>query len=225
MKTRGLVALALILLVVAGGGLYRAHEANLERREAEARAARERVVAEARQRELLAEEVQRRGLDIIIVDSAVPIEEIRQSELVTIRQFRDLPEALLAKGALESAGIESYFADDNMVRLDWFISNLLGGIKLKVRKEDGEEALRVLNQPIPEGFEVEDSDEYQQPRCPRCGSLDINHEAGLDKRFALPGIALGGIPVPVPSDAWKCRLCGHEWHDVPSSETGTQGKE
>jgi hypothetical protein len=51
MKTRGLVALALILRVVAGGGLYRAHEANLERREAEARAARERVVAEARQRE------------------------------------------------------------------------------------------------------------------------------------------------------------------------------
>src|ERR1035437_6572859 len=173
----------------------------------------------------LAEEVQRRGLDITIADSAVPTEEIRQSKLVTIRQFRDLPEALLAKGALASAGIESYFADDNMVRLDWFISNLLGGIKLKVRKEDGEEALRVLNQPIPEGFEVEDSDEYQQPRCPRCGSIDINHEAGLYKRFALPGLALGGIPVPVPRDAWKCQSCGHEWHDVPSSETDSQGKE
>src|ERR1035437_6176896 len=169
----------------------------------------------------LAEEVQRRGLDITIADSAVPTEEIRQSELVTIRQFRDLPEALLAKGSLESAGIDSYFADDNMVRLDWFISNLIGGSKLKVRKEDEEVALQVLSQPIPEDFDVEGLEKYQQPRCPRCGSLDINHEAGLDKRFAAPALALGGIPVPVPRNVWTCQSCGNEWHDVPSSETGT----
>ena len=52
---------------------------------------------------------------------------------VTLRQFRDLPEALLAKGSLESAGIQVYLVDDNMIRMDWFISNLLGGIKLNVR--------------------------------------------------------------------------------------------
>jgi ribosomal protein S27AE len=173
----------------------------------------------------LADEVQRRGLDIDLAESAVPMKDVSQSELVTIRQFRDLPEALLAKGSLESAGIDSYFADDNMVRLDWFISNLIGGIKLKVRKEDEEEASQLLNQPISEDFEVEGSEKYQQPRCPRCGSLDISHEAGLDKRFALPGLALGGIPVPVPRDAWNCGSCGHEWHDAPSSETDTQGKE
>ena len=57
-------------------------------------------------------------------------------ELVTIRQFRDLPEALLAKGSLESAGIECFLADENLVRLDWFISNFIGGIKLKVRVPD-----------------------------------------------------------------------------------------
>ena len=55
-------------------------------------------------------------------------------DLVMIRQFRDLPEALLAKGSLESAGIEAFLVDDNMVRIDWFLSNLLGGIKLSVRK-------------------------------------------------------------------------------------------
>jgi hypothetical protein len=175
--------------------------------------------------QVLADEVQRRGLDFVLAESAVPMKDVNQSELVTIHQFRDLPEALLAKGTLESAGIDSYFADDNMVRLDWFISNLIGGIKLKVRKEDEEEALQVLNQPIPEDFEVEGWEKYQQPRCPRCGSLDINHEAGLDKRFALPGLALGGFPVPVPRDVWKCQSCEHEWHDVPSSETDTQNKE
>jgi hypothetical protein len=57
-----------------------------------------------------------------------------KSDLLTLRKFRDLPEALLAKGALESAGIESQLVDDNMIRMDWFISNLLGGIKLQLTR-------------------------------------------------------------------------------------------
>lgn len=173
----------------------------------------------------LAEEIQRRGLNIALAESAAPMKNVSQSELVTIRQFRALPEALLAKGTLESAGIDSYFADDNMVRLDWFISNLIGGIKLKVRKEDEEEALQVLNQPIPEDFDVEGSEKYQQPQCPRCGSLDISYEAGIDKRFALPGLALGGIPVPVPRNAWTCQSCGNESHDVPNSELESEDQD
>jgi hypothetical protein len=37
--------------------------------------------------------------------------------MVTIRQIRDLPEALLAKGSLESAGIEVVLTDENIVRI------------------------------------------------------------------------------------------------------------
>lgn len=42
-------------------------------------------------------------------------------DMVAIRRFRDLPEALLAKGSLESAGIECALTDENMVRMDWLI--------------------------------------------------------------------------------------------------------
>ena len=77
-------------------------------------------------------------------------DEVEFQKLITIRKFRDLPEALLAKGSLDSAGIESFLGDDNIVRLDWFISNLIGGIKLRVRPEDLEAAEEILNQPIPE---------------------------------------------------------------------------
>jgi hypothetical protein len=49
----------------------------------------------------------------------------------------------LAKGSLEAAGIQAYLVDDNMIRMDWFISNLLGGIKLKVRAEDAEAAVEI----------------------------------------------------------------------------------
>lgn len=77
---------------------------------------------------------------------------------MTIRQFRDLPEAILARGVLESAGIETFLADDNIVRMDWFISNLVGGIKLKVRKEDLEAANEVLQAPVPGELPPENSD-------------------------------------------------------------------
>jgi len=157
-------------------------------------------------------------LNIALAEPAVPMEEVKLRELVAVRQFRDLPEALLAKGSLESTGIECFLVDDNMVRMDWFISNLLGGIKLAVTPEDADAAIEVLEQTIPEDFEVEGMGNYEQPRCPRCGSLDIAHETGLDKRFALPALYAVGIPIPLSRNVWKCESCGHEWHETHSDE-------
>jgi len=165
-------------------------------------------------RQALAEVIASRGLNIRLADS-IPFDQIEWQQLVTIRRFRDLPEALLAKGALEAAGIESFLADENIVRMDWFISGGIGGIRLQVKKEDVEESLSVLGEPIPETFDVEGVGGFEQPKCPRCGSLDIAHQAGVDKRFALPALAVGGIPVPVPRDEWKCQSCGAEWQEVP----------
>ena len=95
-------------------------------------------------REVLTAEIARRDLTPAEVPAAADIELL---DLVTIRQFRDLPEAILARGILDSAGIESFLADENIVRMDWFISNLVGGVKLKVRREDVEAANLVLEQP------------------------------------------------------------------------------
>lgn len=132
-------------------------------------------------------------------------------ELVTIRKFRDLPEALLAKGSLESAGIEALLADDNIIRLDWFWSNLMGGIKLQVDPEDAEAANGILDQPIPEGFDVVGVGEYQQPRCPRCQSLDVGFQE-LDEPVAYVS-AYFGVPIPWKRRAWHCDSCKAEWED------------
>lgn len=104
--------------------------------------------------EALQAEATKRGLNLVI--AAPRGEDVFEfNETVTVRQFRDLPEALLAKGSLESAGIEAYLVDDNMIRMDWFISNLLGGIKLKVRPMDAAAANEILNQPPPENLDSE----------------------------------------------------------------------
>jgi hypothetical protein len=64
-------------------------------------------------------------------------------ELVTIRQFGNMSEALLAKGCLESAGIECFLADANITRLEWPISR---GMRLQVGPDDAETAIAVLDQ-------------------------------------------------------------------------------
>jgi hypothetical protein len=159
------------------------------------------------------DEVARRGLKLAI---AAPRGEnvYEYNQTVTLRQFRDLPEALLAKGSLESAGIEAYLVDDNMIRMDWFISNLLGGIKLKVRAEDAEAASEILNQPIPEMLDVGGVGNFEQPKCPRCQSLDISFEE-LNKPVAYM-TAYAGVPVPLYNQGWSCQGCGNHWEDQTS---------
>ena len=140
--------------------------------------------------EALHAEITKRGLNLEIASPrGEDVFEFNQT--VTLRQFRDLPEALLAKGSLESAGIEAYLVDDNMVRMDWFISNLLGGIKLQVRPQDVEAATAILNQPIPEVLELEGAEGYQQPRCLKCQSFDAAYI--------------------LHSQKWVCGACGYEW--------------
>lgn len=172
-------------------------------------------------REAFHAEIAKRGLKMEI---AAPRGEdvFELNETVMLRQFRDLPEALLAKGSLESAGIQAYLVDDNMIRMDWFISNLLGGIKLKVRAEDAEAAREILNQPIPETLDVEGVGHFEQPKCPRCQSLDISNEE-LNKPVAYL-TAYAGIPVPVYKRGWTCHACGNRWEEqsgTPPEHNGT----
>src|SRR5579863_8850723 len=90
-------------------------------------------------------------------DSA-PDKRTELRDLLTIRQFRDLPEALLAKSVLDSAGIECFLGDDNLIRMDWLWSNLLGGIKLRVRQEDALVASRLLDGEGPVQGDAESSE-------------------------------------------------------------------
>ena len=138
-------------------------------------------------------------------------QQLELRELVTIRQFRDLPEALLAKGSLESAGIECFLADENLVRLDWFISNFIGGIKLNVRAADEANARKILDEPILEGLYVQGVGLYEQPRCPKCQSLDVNFQE-LDRPISYMTAFLH-VPIPVQRPAWHCQSCDAEWEE------------
>jgi len=163
-------------------------------------------------REALRSEMLRRGMELPPAKrgaSETPRTGSEPPGPVMVGRYRDSGEAMIAKSMLDSAGIESFLSDENLVRLDWFYSNLVGGIKLMVREEDGETARKLLEENIPEKFDVTGVGEYAQPRCPQCGSLDVSFDA-LNKQIAYPGLFLN-LPIPVNRRGGKCHACGHEW--------------
>ena len=99
-----------------------------------------------------------------------------------------------------------------MVRMIWYISNLIGGLRLQVRTEDVEAANELLRQPMPEGFEIEGLGPYEQPRCPKCQSLDISFE-DANKGIELGVLWLVDLPLPIRRNRWRCHSCGQLWKE------------
>jgi hypothetical protein len=109
-------------------------------------------LTEAAQSALRAE-FARRGLEPPEIPDEPPAAEFQK--LITVGQYRDLTDAQLARGILDSAGIPSFLRDENTVRMDWFYSNSIGGIRLQVREEDRSIAESLLSQPGPEQAQVD----------------------------------------------------------------------
>ena len=125
----------------------------------------ENVAAQAHEltevaREALRAELSKRGLYVGQLEGTAPEQDNAEfRDLVTIRAFWNLLEAELAKGLLDSAGIESFLFDDNMVRLDWFNANALGGVKLRVDAGNVDAANQVLEEAAAEAASTpEESD-------------------------------------------------------------------
>ena len=132
----------------------------------------------------------------------------------TIRRYRDQAEALMARSVLESAGIACYLRDENTIRIEWLWSNYMGGIRLQVAESDVEAAEAILSQPIPAHIAIEGQADYDQPQCPKCGSLDVSFN-NFDAKVGAASILLLGFPLPSPveRDYWHCNHCGTNWAD------------
>jgi len=158
-------------------------------------------------------EFARRGMEAPLVEDGPGTPENRK--LVTLRRYRDLSEAIVARGMLESAGIEVFLQDENLVRLDWQVSNFIGGIRLQVAEADAAAALELLDQPVPESIPFSGWSEFEQPKCPSCGSVEITFD-GAERSAALTGLWVMGLPLPTGQKTWSCGACGNRWEDVAS---------
>jgi hypothetical protein len=99
-------------------------------------------------REVLRAELAKRALRAESVDETPKADQTKAEfrHLIVVRSYWNLLEAELAKGALDAAGIESFLFDDNMIRMDWFNANAIGGVKLRVDPENVEAANQILDE-------------------------------------------------------------------------------
>jgi len=137
--------------------------------------------------------------------------------LVTLRRYRDLSEAIVARAVLESAGLFCFLKDENLVRLDWQVSNFIGGIRLQVGSDDLAAAEAILAEPIPDTIEIPDQPGFTQPRCSRCNSTNIAWERqGRSGPVALvfAFIYWLGFPFPRARESWHCNSCNLSWLDT-----------
>jgi hypothetical protein len=163
-------------------------------------------------RTALAAEFAARGLDFAEPPPPSGDDSPEFRDLITIRQYRDLSEAIVARAVIESAGIFCFLKDENLVRLDWQVSNFIGGIRLQVAASDVESAEALLSQPIPSEFSIPDQPGFSQPRCPRCTSTDITWER-QGRKAALASLYLFSLPLPRGAESWHCNSCDLRWQD------------
>jgi hypothetical protein len=155
-------------------------------------------------------EFARRGLEPPIVEEP---DEWDLRRLVTVKRCRDLAEAYAARSVLESAGIQAWIADENLVRMQWFYSNLVGGMRLQVAESDEAAAREILEQPVPPHIPYDAEDVFEQPTCPKYGSAEITFGVGTERGWSLVALYYLAIPVPPRETAWQCESCGAAWVD------------
>lgn len=158
-------------------------------------------------------EFARRGLEPPVIEEEQPIAD-DEARPVTVGQYRDLPEGLVARAVLEEAGIQCFLTDENTVSINWGLSNAVGGIKLQVAPEDEAAARELLSEPAPEQFATDSGEEFVQPVCPKCGSMDVIANDPDRKVMAVSMLTRIPLPHRRPQEAeWRCMECDSTWVD------------
>ncbi len=117
------------------------------------------------------------------------------SELVTLTVAQDLASARLFQGLLQSAGIECFIPDENLLSQASYLSGIAGGLRLQVRTVDRERAQELLND-----YGTPDSPEAAQE--PEEAPVDEQARQAAERlaqralRMAILGFILWPLPHP-----------------------------
>ena len=132
--------------------------------------------------------------------------------MVTIASFSTAEEAYLFRSRLEASGIEAFVQDEHMIQMNWLYSNAIGGVRVQVFDQQGEEARDILreerSQPVVESSAT---------LCPHCGSEDTER-IELTRRLSLLSVMIFSIPLPVLKNRFRCDHCGKHWKEKPTLE-------
>ncbi len=128
-----------------------------------------------------------------------------------VESFSTPEQAHIARGALESAGIECYMANENIVRVDFFWSQAVGGVQLHVPVGDVQRAHEILHTKAESVGEDLFAFLDEVVMCTNCGSRRVRY---LKEPMPVTrAFFFFGIPLPFFRKTWRCSACGHEWNE------------
>lgn len=140
---------------------------------------------------------------------------------VTVRSYRDPIDAELGRARLESEGIASVIADDELIAMQWDLSLAVGGAKLKVAEMDQARASEILGEDrsgdlaiLPESLSAPTA----EVQCPACGSFELQASTARRRWAALS--LLSGLPLIFGRREWVCQACRHTWPRGTGSSIG-----
>jgi hypothetical protein len=146
--------------------------------------------------------------------------------LATLATYWSLEDCAVQRSALDAASIRNFADDFFLVNIDWFYANMAHGIKLRVAREDLQNAAEIL-----EGAsEVGEPEAFEEPieRCPECESTNIERTrkwlvfAGLAPVSLGAAIALdvlepavfiviAGFLMTLMAPSRRCGECDERW--------------
>lgn len=130
-------------------------------------------------------------------------------KLITIAKFSHPLDAHLAKTKLESEEIECFIADENIVQMNWLLSNAVGGVRLQVKENDAEAAKKILKELNVNEIQ-QDVEDKTALTCPKCNSTDVYYEKFARRNVFLSWLVTG-IPLLFMSRTWCCNKCHYQW--------------
>ena len=134
-------------------------------------------------------------------------------DLVIIKTFDNYFTASIWHTRLQDVGINAQLLDENVVTTIPFLSNIVGGIKLVVNKNDEAEARQVL-----ENIELELKSSV---KCPKCGAADfeqVDVEQSRQKSTSILGRIADNYFLN-NGFIFKCKSCGYETETLPEPES------
>lgn len=137
-------------------------------------------------------------------------EEDNNIVMVTVATFPEAIEAHIYRNRLEADGIPSVIADENVVSNQPWHSIAYGGVKLRVRAQDQEKALALINE-IRHGIikETDPAATYAAPACPVCNSQNLKQKP-VTGVWPLIKSILFFYPVQTQIKL-TCLNCGYRW--------------
>ena len=156
------------------------------------------------------------------------------NDLIEVASFTDYIEANIAKTKLESEGIQCFIFNDIIVTLDWFYSNLYGGVRLMVSETEQKMAQAALAvEPIALDRLDREAFAGSNAQCPECLCFNVYEDRwprlliflALLPYLIGPAFVLLSLLLLVFYIAMKprlrrkhiCAICGHSWKSPRNS--------